>query len=155
MSDLDPAQAILNHKFKVLFIFSQYKLDEIGSLLKAKLMKKIKKLEGYMWRFGRSVSICITSGKAPWNVHAVLLKTTPLTVVLSCSNIEMVTPVQFTHRLKVCFMVKILYLGATTMGFRIALEWSQNFACDHYLMWYFFFRCSKLIFCWKQLAGPP
>ncbi|KAJ7411082.1 hypothetical protein WISP_104499 [Willisornis vidua] len=34
---------------------AEYKLNEIGSLLKAKLMEKIKKFDGYMWRFRRSV----------------------------------------------------------------------------------------------------
>ncbi|XP_033921269.1 uncharacterized protein [Melopsittacus undulatus] len=34
---------------------AEYKLNEIGSLLKAKLVEKIKKFEGYMWRFRSSV----------------------------------------------------------------------------------------------------
>ncbi|XP_040976270.1 uncharacterized protein LOC115335953 isoform X5 [Aquila chrysaetos chrysaetos] len=33
---------------------AEYKLNEIGSLLKAKLMEKIKKFDGYMWKFRRS-----------------------------------------------------------------------------------------------------
>ncbi|KAM6244422.1 uncharacterized protein M6G45_010876 isoform 1-T1 [Spheniscus humboldti] len=43
---------------------AEYKLNEIGSLLKAKLTEKMKKFDGYMWRF-RSVSICTSSVKAP------------------------------------------------------------------------------------------
>jgi len=65
LSDLISAQAILNHKIKVLFIFSQYKLNEIGRVLKAKLVEVMVKFDGYMQRFRRSVSICTSSMKAP------------------------------------------------------------------------------------------
>ncbi|NXS98712.1 APLP protein, partial [Jacana jacana] len=34
---------------------AEYKLNEIGSLLKTKLMEKLKKFDGYMWRLRRSV----------------------------------------------------------------------------------------------------
>ncbi|XP_054017227.1 uncharacterized protein LOC128897188 [Dryobates pubescens] len=46
---------------------AEHKLNEIGSLLKAKLMEKIKKFEGYMWRFRRSVQqIDFLSEAADW-----------------------------------------------------------------------------------------
>lgn len=65
LNDLDPAQAILNNEIKVLTIFSQNKLNEIGSLLKATLIEKIKKFDGYLLRFRRSVSIYIGLVKKP------------------------------------------------------------------------------------------
>ncbi|PKU31798.1 hypothetical protein llap_17898 [Limosa lapponica baueri] len=34
---------------------AEYKLNEIGSLLKARLMEKLKKFDGYMWRLRRSL----------------------------------------------------------------------------------------------------
>lgn len=58
LNDVDPVQAVLSNEFKVLTIFSQNKLNEIGSLLKATLNEKIKKFDGYLWKFRRSVSIC-------------------------------------------------------------------------------------------------
>ncbi|XP_064529642.1 uncharacterized protein LOC135423377 [Pseudopipra pipra] len=46
---------------------AEYKLNEIGSLLKAKLMEKIKKFDGYMWRFRRSVQqVGFLSEAAGW-----------------------------------------------------------------------------------------
>ncbi|XP_065541888.1 uncharacterized protein LOC136017503 [Lathamus discolor] len=46
---------------------AEYKLNEIGSLLKAKLVEKIKKFEGYMWRFRSSVQqIDFLSEAAAW-----------------------------------------------------------------------------------------
>ncbi|NXI70623.1 APLP protein, partial [Anseranas semipalmata] len=43
------------------------KLNEIGSILKAKLMEKIKKLDGYIWRFRRSVQqVDFLSEAAGW-----------------------------------------------------------------------------------------
>ncbi|XP_010576827.1 PREDICTED: uncharacterized protein LOC104838661 [Haliaeetus leucocephalus] len=46
---------------------AEYKLNEIGSLLKAKLMEKIKKFDGYMWRFRRSVQqVDFLSEAAAW-----------------------------------------------------------------------------------------
>ncbi|XP_075370784.1 uncharacterized protein LOC142415850 [Mycteria americana] len=46
---------------------AEYKLNEIGSLLKAKLMEKIKKFDGYMWRFRRSVQqVDFLSEAAGW-----------------------------------------------------------------------------------------
>ncbi|XP_027540045.1 uncharacterized protein LOC113968039 [Neopelma chrysocephalum] len=46
---------------------AEYKLNEIGSLLKAKLMEKIKKFDGYMWRFRRSVQqVGFLSEAAAW-----------------------------------------------------------------------------------------
>ncbi|NXK52871.1 APLP protein, partial [Chauna torquata] len=43
------------------------KLNEIGSILKAKLMEKIKKLDGYLWRFRRSVQqVDFLSEAADW-----------------------------------------------------------------------------------------
>ncbi|XP_063027524.1 uncharacterized protein LOC134426445 [Melospiza melodia melodia] len=67
LNDLDPAQAILSKEFKVLTIFSQNKLNEIGSLLKATLTEKIKKFDGYLWRFRRSVQhVGFLSEAAGW-----------------------------------------------------------------------------------------
>ncbi|XP_051632927.1 uncharacterized protein LOC127466297 [Manacus candei] len=46
---------------------AEYKLNEIGSLLKTKLMEKIKKFDGYMWRFRRSVQqVGFLSEAASW-----------------------------------------------------------------------------------------
>ncbi|XP_057263855.1 uncharacterized protein LOC130598454 [Pezoporus wallicus] len=46
---------------------AEYKLNEIGSLLKAKLVEKIKKIEGYMWRFRSSVQqVDLLSETAGW-----------------------------------------------------------------------------------------
>ncbi|XP_050762156.1 uncharacterized protein LOC127022570 [Gymnogyps californianus] len=46
---------------------AEYKLNEIGSLLKAKLMEKMKKFDGYMWRFRRSVQqVDFLSEAAGW-----------------------------------------------------------------------------------------
>ncbi|XP_027741644.1 uncharacterized protein LOC114058465 [Empidonax traillii] len=46
---------------------AEHKLIEIGSLLKAKLMEKIKKFDGYMWRFRRSVQqVGFLSEAAGW-----------------------------------------------------------------------------------------
>ncbi|NXD62922.1 APLP protein, partial [Eolophus roseicapillus] len=46
---------------------AEYKLNEIGSLLKAKLVEKIKKFEGYMWRFRSSVQqVDFLSEAAGW-----------------------------------------------------------------------------------------
>ncbi|XP_039239514.1 uncharacterized protein LOC113982708 [Pipra filicauda] len=46
---------------------AEYKLNEIGSLLKAKLMEKIKKFDGYMRRFRRSVQqVGFLSEAAGW-----------------------------------------------------------------------------------------
>ncbi|XP_064318160.1 uncharacterized protein LOC135315238 [Phalacrocorax carbo] len=43
------------------------KLNEIGSLMKAKLMEKIKKFDGYMWRFRRTVQqVDFLSEAAGW-----------------------------------------------------------------------------------------
>ncbi|NXP51135.1 APLP protein, partial [Heliornis fulica] len=46
---------------------AEYKLKEIGSLLKTKLMEKVKKFDGYMWRFRRSVQqVDFLSEAAGW-----------------------------------------------------------------------------------------
>ncbi|XP_042654834.1 uncharacterized protein LOC116959373 [Tyto alba] len=46
---------------------AEHRLNEIGSLLKARLMEKIKKLDGYMWRFRRSVQqVDFLSEAAGW-----------------------------------------------------------------------------------------
>ncbi|KAM9555572.1 uncharacterized protein ACIB01_007669 [Guaruba guarouba] len=46
---------------------AEYKLNEIGSLLKATLVEKIKKFEGYMWRFRSSVQqVDFLSEAAGW-----------------------------------------------------------------------------------------
>ncbi|KAK0678934.1 APLP protein, partial [Pygoscelis papua] len=46
---------------------AEYKLNEIGSLLKAKLTEKMKKFDGYMWRFRRSVQqVDFLSEAAGW-----------------------------------------------------------------------------------------
>ncbi|KAM6378848.1 uncharacterized protein J5M81_010458 [Pluvialis apricaria] len=46
---------------------AEYKLNEIGSLLKAKLMEKLKKFDGYMWRLRRSVQqVDFLSEAAGW-----------------------------------------------------------------------------------------
>ncbi|XP_054698985.1 uncharacterized protein LOC129213269 isoform X2 [Grus americana] len=46
---------------------AEYKLNEIGNLLKTKLMEKIKKFDGYMWRFRRSVQqVAFLSEAAGW-----------------------------------------------------------------------------------------
>ncbi|XP_055661896.1 uncharacterized protein LOC106112882 isoform X1 [Falco peregrinus] len=46
---------------------AEYKLNEIGSLLKSKLMEKMKKFDGYMWRFRRSVQqVDFLSEAASW-----------------------------------------------------------------------------------------
>ncbi|XP_066186507.1 uncharacterized protein [Sylvia atricapilla] len=62
-----PPQAILNNEFKILTIFSQNKLNEIGSLLKATLTEKIKRFDGYLWRFRKSVQhVGFLSEAAGW-----------------------------------------------------------------------------------------
>ncbi|KAM6249811.1 uncharacterized protein LJ264_009619 [Porphyrio hochstetteri] len=46
---------------------AEYKFNEIGSILKTKLMEKIKKFDGYMWRFKRSVQqVDFLSEAAGW-----------------------------------------------------------------------------------------
>ncbi|XP_053936194.1 uncharacterized protein LOC128853691 isoform X2 [Cuculus canorus] len=46
---------------------AEYKLYEVGSLLKARLMEKMKKFDGYMWRFRRSVQqVDFLSEAAAW-----------------------------------------------------------------------------------------
>ncbi|XP_014791696.1 PREDICTED: uncharacterized protein LOC106884686 [Calidris pugnax] len=46
---------------------AEYKLNEIGSLLKVRLMEKLKKFDGYMWRLRRSVQhVDFLSEAAGW-----------------------------------------------------------------------------------------
>ncbi|XP_064008707.1 uncharacterized protein LOC135180262 [Pogoniulus pusillus] len=67
LSAVNGSLSFLAHGCGDPVIKAEHKLNEIGSLLKVNLMEKMKKFEGYMWRFRRSVQqVDFLSEAAGW-----------------------------------------------------------------------------------------